>query len=78
LLQLPFAFSRTEIAYYLMLYRVTVYHTLRTFEEKGVVHRIVDHAKAGHHAAAGPDATAPPWPTTIYSSNARLIGPSAA
>jgi len=59
LLQSPFALSRTEIEHHLVLDRVTVYRTLRTFEEKGIVHRIVDHSETVRYAAACPDAAAP-------------------
>jgi Fur family ferric uptake transcriptional regulator len=59
LLQSPFALSRTEIEQHLALDRVTVYRTLRTFEEKGIVHRIVDHSETVRYAAARVDVAAP-------------------
>jgi len=59
LLQSPFALSRTEIEHCLALDRVTVYRTLRTFEEKGIVHRIVDHSETVRYAAARLDAVSP-------------------
>jgi Fur family ferric uptake transcriptional regulator len=59
LLHSPFALSRTEIEHCLALDRVTVYRTLRTFEEKGIVHRIVDHSETVRYAAACPNAAAP-------------------
>jgi len=58
LLQSPFALSRTESEPHLTLDRVTVYRTLRTFEEKGIVHRIIDHSETVRYAAACPDAPA--------------------
>jgi Fur family ferric uptake transcriptional regulator len=59
LLQSPFALSRTEIEHHLALDRVTVYRTLRTFEEKGIVHRIVDHSETVRYAASCPNAAVP-------------------
>lgn len=59
LLQSPFALSRTEIEHHLALDRVTVYRTLRTFEDKGIVHRIVDHSETIRYAAACLDAAPP-------------------
>ena len=59
LLHSPFALSRTEIEQHLAFDRVTVYRTLRTFEEKGIVHRIIDHSETVRYAAAGVNAAVP-------------------
>ncbi len=59
LLGSPHALSGAEIEQQMALDRVTVFRTLRVFEEKGIVHRIVDHSETVRYAAACPDAPVP-------------------
>ena len=51
----PFALSGAEIEVQLPVPsdRITLYRTLRTFEEKGLVHRVVDHSDTVRYAASG-------------------------
>jgi Fur family ferric uptake transcriptional regulator len=62
LCQSPFALSGAEIEPQLtqLLGRVTLYRTLQTFEQKGLIHRVVDHSETvryalcSHAPATGP------------------------
>lgn len=48
----PFALSGAELEKQLPpTDRVTLYRTLRTFEEKGLVHRVIDHSETVRYAA---------------------------
>lgn len=61
LLRSPFALGQAEIEQQLLLAsdRITLYRTLRTFEEKGLIHRVLDHSETVRYAAcAGPAAVA--------------------
>lgn len=56
----PFALSGAELEKQLPpTDRVTLYRTLRTFEEKGLVHRVIDHSEVVRYAATCLDADAP-------------------
>lgn len=61
--QSPFALSGAEIEKQLPLAsdRITLYRTLRTFEEKGLIHRVIDHSEVVRYARChdGPAASAP-------------------
>ncbi|MBC8082148.1 MAG: transcriptional repressor [Hymenobacter sp.] len=54
----PFALSGAEIEKQLLptTDRITLYRTLRTFEQQGLVHRVVDHSETVRYAAC-PDPT---------------------
>ncbi len=67
LLHSPFALSGSEIEKQLApaADRITLYRTLRTFEEKGLVHRVVDHSETVRYAVyARPTAVAAASPAT--------------
>ena len=53
LLQTPFALSGTEVEKQLTIVfdRITLYRTLRTFEEKRLVHRVIDDSETVRYAA---------------------------
>ncbi|OGX82411.1 hypothetical protein BEN47_18565 [Hymenobacter lapidarius] len=53
LLRSPFALSGTEIEVQLrpLSDRITLYRTLCTFEQTGLIHRVVDHADTVRYAA---------------------------
>jgi len=53
LLQTPFALSGTEVEKQLAIAfdRITLYRTLRTFEDKRLVHRVIDDSETVRYAA---------------------------
>lgn len=64
LLRSPFALSGTELESHLrpLSDRITLYRTLCTFEQAGLVHRVADHADTVRYAA-NPSPTARVAPT---------------
>lgn len=52
LLQATYALSGAEIEQQLtlLLDRITLYRTLKTFEEKGLIHRVIDHSDTIRYA----------------------------
>ena len=67
----PFALSSYELEKQLPppTDRVTLYRTLRTFEEKGLVHRVIDHSETVRYAATCLDeaaATTGPRPDHVH------------
>ncbi|UOG72959.1 transcriptional repressor [Hymenobacter tibetensis] len=52
LLQATYALSGAEIEQHLtlLLDRITLYRTLKTFEEKGLIHRVIDHSDTIRYA----------------------------
>ena len=60
----PFALSGAELEKQLPpTDRVTLYRTLRTFEEKGLVHRVIDHSETVRYAAPCLEEAGPASPT---------------
>lgn len=60
----PFALSGTEVEKQLPLEldRITLYRTLRTFEEKGLIHRVIDDSETVRYAVC-PVSPTPSAPT---------------
>lgn len=68
LAQSPFALSSYELEKQLPppTDRVTLYRTLRTFEEKGLVHRVIDHSETVRYAATCLDEAAADGPAPAH------------
>lgn len=66
LLQSPYALSGTEIEQRLVLNsdRITLYRTLRTFEEKGLAHRVIDPSETVRYAVCREPARAADAPAS--------------
>ena len=60
LLRSPFALSGAEIELQLTrgFDRITLYRTLKTFEQTGLIHRVVDHSETVRYAVCAAPATA--------------------
>lgn len=59
LVRSPFALSGAEIEKQLRLPfdRITLYRTLKTFEQKGLIHRVIDHSETVRYAVCTEPAT---------------------
>ena len=72
LLRSPFALARADIEQQLPVAtdRITLYRTLRTFEAKGLVHRVLDHSDTMRYAACAdalpPDVALPAAATHVH------------